>query len=576
MRPSLTQDETIGRAMALAHDVWLEGSRTSSTWSASGQPLRTLPRFDFAEAERRAGVGKALLERAAAIDIDALPHELALTVKVAVDRAEAWSRQADWYWLVFDPLGVGFYALFAPTAYGGGFLLSGLVKEFAALPLASRGDRDRYLGLVSDYADMVRQLLARTEGQAERGIYMPKAQLAQACPLLGGLKAQAMAALKPSPERAGDDAETFLAEVGRRLGEQVAPAYDDFIAFLSGDYASHCSDQVGIGQYPGGREVYETLIKLHTTMELTPDQVHARGHERMASIWKEMDELLNDAGFDGDAKSFVRAAGEDPAWRAEGAEAIAAVFQRYIDRLKPRLEEAFHRQSAAPYHAEALPAALEGSMTFGFYDPPSGDQPAGRYVFNAANVSKSDLCGIASLTYHELAPGHHMHLSRQLEAEHLHPLRKAAFCNAYNEGWAEYAATLAGELGAYEAPQEKFGRLMMDAFLTSRLVVDTGMNVMGWSLEQARDYMREKTFMSEAEIGSEPVRYSCDIPGQALAYKLGDTRIMELREEMREALGNRFDIRDFHEAVLAPGALPLPILADHVRRETERIAKADA
>lgn len=572
MPATYSEDELVGRAMALVHDVWQENAGGASAWSTSGEPLRALPRLDFAEAERRTKAGKALLERAEALDLDALPHELALTVRVAIDRAQAWTRAADWYWLVFDPLGVGFYALFAPTAYGGGFLLSSLAKEFVALPFKARGDRDRYLGLVSDYADMIAQMHARTEGQAERGIYMPKAQLAQAGALLAGLKAQALAALKPSAERAGEGAEAFLAEVDRRLNEEVGPAYDAFIAYLAGDYAAHCGDQVGIGQYPGGPEVYETLVKLHTTMELTPGQVHARGHERMASIWRQMQELLADAGFEGDPKAFVRAAGEDPAWRAEGPEAIAAVFQRYIDRLKPKLDEAFHRQSKAPYHAEALPAALEGSMTFGFYNPPGADQPAGRYVFNAANVSKSDLCGIASLTYHELAPGHHLHLSRQMEAEHLHPLRKAAFCNAYNEGWAEYAATLAGELGAYEQPQERFGRLMMDAFLTSRLVVDTGMNSMGWDLEQARDYMRANTFMSENEIGSEPVRYSCDIPGQSLAYKLGDTRMMELREEMREALGNRFDIRDFHEAVLAPGALPLPILTDHVRRETARIA----
>lgn len=572
MPAPLTRDEMIGHAMALAHDVWLESARTSSILAATGEPLRALPRLDYADAERRADLGRKLLERAEAIDLKALPHELELTVRVAIDRAQAWRRQADWYWLVFDPLGLGFYALFAPTAYGGGFLLSSLVKEFVALPLKSSGDRDRYLGLVSDYADLLHQMLERTQGQAERGIYMPKVQLAQAGKLLTGLKAQALVALKPSPERLGEDGGSFLAEVDRRLEEQVSRAYDGFTAYLDGDYARHCGDRVGISQYPGGRQVYEELVKLHTTMELTPEEVHAEGHQRMASIWSEMGRLLNEAGFEGDPKAFVRAAGEDPAWRAEGAESIAAVFQRYIDRLKPKLAEAFHQGAEAPYRAEALPAALEGSMTFGYYNPPSADEPAGRYIFNAANVSKSDLCGIASLTYHELAPGHHTHLSRQLKAEHLHPLRKVAFFNAYNEGWAEYAATLAGELGGYEQPQEKFGRLMMDAFLTSRLVVDTGMNVLGWDLEKARDYMREKTFMSEAEIGSEPVRYACDIPGQSLAYKLGDTRMLELREEMRETLGNRFDIRDFHEAVLKPGALPLPILTDHVRRETERIA----
>ena len=152
-------------------------------------------------------------------------------------------------------------------------------------------------------------------------------------------------------------------------------------------------------------------------------------------------------------------------------------------------------------------------------------------------------------------------------------MRRKSFVNAYNEGWAEYAATLAGEMGMYPEPEERFGRLMMDAFLTCRLVVDSGMNALGWTLEQARDYLRENSFMPEKEIRSETVRYSCDIPGQALAYKLGDTALYEMREAMRTALGNRFDIRDFHDAVLKPGALPLPLLRQHVEARTRALAE---
>jgi uncharacterized protein (DUF885 family) len=193
-------------------------------------------------------------------------------------------------------------------------------------------------------------------------------------------------------------------------------------------------------------------------------------------------------------------------------------------------------------------------------------------MFNGPNLSAGPLNNIGALNYHELVPGHHFHLATQNENETLHPLRRKTFINAFNEGWAEYAATLAGEMGMYPKTEEKFGRLMMDAFLTCRLVVDTGMNTLGWSLEQARDYMRENAFMPETEIRSESVRYSCDIPGQALAYKLGDTVLLEARETMRAALGNRFDIRDFHDAVLKPGALPLSVVKENVEAETARIA----
>jgi len=570
MSKTLNQDELIGRAMTLVHDTWREASRGITP----GEPIRVLPRVDFAESQRRSKVGKALLEQGGQIDLDLLPHELALTVRVALSKATNWSREEEWYWLVFDALGAEVPAMFAATPYGGGILLGSLLNNFSTLPVHSRGDRHRYLGLLADYAELIGQLHTRTVGQEERGIFMPRAQLLQSGPLLIGLKAQAMAVLKPLPERAGAGAEEFLAEVDRTLHGEVAAAYDAFIAFLAGDYAGRCGDTVGLGQYAGGPEVYEALVKTHTTMNLIPAQVHARGLERMTSIWRQMKEVLDGLGFEGDPKAFVRAAADDPQWRARTPEAIAAVFQRYIDRLKPKLEQVFHMQSPTPYHVEALPAALSGSMTFGYYDAPTPERPSGRYLFNAKNLAESDLCSIASLTYHEMAPGHHTHISRQFDAQHLHPLRKRASFTAYNEGWAEYAATLAGELGGYEAPQEHFGRLMMDAFLTSRLVVDTGMNALGWDLETARQYMRDFTFMNEVEIRSESVRYSCDIPGQSLAYKLGDTHMLEMREKMRARLGDRFDIRDFHEAVLKPGSLPLSILADHVQRETERIAGA--
>ena len=150
-------------------------------------------------------------------------------------------------------------------------------------------------------------------------------------------------------------------------------------------------------------------------------------------------------------------------------------------------------------------------------------------------------------------------------------MRTHSFVNAYNEGWAEYAATCAGEIGMYERPEERYGRLVMDAFLTCRLVVDTGMNALGWPLERAREYMRAHSGMAETEVLSETLRYSCDLPGQALAYKLGDTQIMALRERMRGALGPKFDLKSFHSAVLGPGALPMTDLEWHVDWQIEQL-----
>jgi uncharacterized protein (DUF885 family) len=192
--------------------------------------------------------------------------------------------------------------------------------------------------------------------------------------------------------------------------------------------------------------------------------------------------------------------------------------------------------------------------------------PDGVYYFNGTHLSERTLATMPSLIYHELIPGHHFHFASQKENKLLHPLRQNSFFNAFNEGWAEYAAGLAGEVGLYSDPHERYGRLLMDAFVVARLVVDTGMNALGWSLEQARAYMREHTALSEAEIASESLRYSTDIPAQGLAYKLGEIKVKTLRDRARSALRDRFDIRDFHDAVLGSGGMPLDVLEWHVSR----------
>jgi uncharacterized protein (DUF885 family) len=279
-----------------------------------------------------------------------------------------------------------------------------------------------------------------------------------------------------------------------------------------------------------------------------------------------MKALLLKIGFQGTPEDYLAAVERDPAWRATGEQALGAVFERYIDRIAPHIPDYFDFRPEAPHGVAALPSAFAGSMTFGYYDAPNPDNPVGRYLFNAENLAHNALANIAALNYHELVPGHHFHIASQRENKLLHPVRSNSFVNAFNEGWAEYAATLAGEMGMYESPEEQFGRLMMDSFLTCRLVVDTGMNALGWSLEQARDYLRDNAFMPETEIGTETLRYSSDIPAQSLAYKLGEHYLVACREKMRARLGDKFDIRAFHDSVLMPGALPLPLVGENVER----------
>jgi uncharacterized protein (DUF885 family) len=271
-------------------------------------------------------------------------------------------------------------------------------------------------------------------------------------------------------------------------------------------------------------------------------------------------------GFEGTALEFVTELQADPRFFAESPEEVEETFMGYIHRIEPHLGDYFKTQPEAAYGVRRLPLASEPGMTYGYYNPPSPDDPVGYYNYNASGLPTRNLVWAGSLIYHELLPGHHFHIATQDENESLQDFRKKYSVGAFTEGWAEYAASLGIEIGVYETPYELYGRYIGEMFLASRLVVDTGMNAMGWSLEEARAYMRQYVIQSEAEIDSETLRYSTSIPAQALAYRLGYEKIWELRHKAEAALGDRFDIREFHDVVLSDGAKPLPVLEAKVDR----------
>jgi len=564
----------IETARAIADEAWKELQRSPYIRHQVGIAPVRMPDISLEEVQRHSAVGCALVRRLDHVNFSELPHEIKLTLRLVRFRALTWSKEADWYWTVVDPLGVGFFGMFLPTAYCGGLLLNTVNALLASFRFLESGDVDRYFALVTDYGRLVEQFAARTIAQAERGMRMPKAQVEPARSLLTGFKSGLRDALGVTPERLGDlMKEGIVAELERRIVKDVEPAYDRAIGALSDNYFERAPETVGLGQYAGGEQIYADLVKVHTTLDVSPEEVHARGHRRMSEIAASMSTIRNELGFDGNEATFAAHLNQQASWRAHTTEGVAAFFQRYIDRLKPRIAEYFELLPRAPYGVASLPEALEGSMTYGYYAVPRGERPEGRYLFNSANLTKQPLYTLGSLTYHELVPGHHLHLATQQENTSLHPFNRYSFVNAYSEGWAEYAATLAGEMGMYEQPEERYGRLVFDAFLTCRLVVDTGMNSMGWSLERAREYMRKHTAMTEAENRSESLRYSCDIPGQSLAYKLGDLHVLMLRARMKRALGEDFSIKAFHAAILGPGALPLQDLEWHIENEIERLTR---
>jgi uncharacterized protein (DUF885 family) len=564
-------DANLNMGLRIADDAWNELRNRITVQRRLGVTPAALPDISLAEAQRRSEIGRALLTRLDSIEHENLPHDLALTLRLVAFRARTWAREADWYELAADPLGVGFFALFYPTAYCGGQLLNLVHRQLASFPFHGSGSTDHYLALLADYAGLVEQFAIRTADQADRGIRMPKVQVLQARDLLRAFKAGARQAIGVTPERVRTGfAQTFLREVELRITSVVESAFESVLRLLGDDYFAAAPEAVGMGQYPGGPELYRELVRLHTTLELAPEEIHERGLARVGELEDAMERVRGQLGFRVGNAEFLAHLSNDVRWRASTPTAVAAVFQRCLDRLAPHFSENFAISPRARCEVTPLPASLQGAMSYGYYEAPRRDIPVGRYLFNAANLMAQPVIRLAGLTYHELMPGHHLHLATQQENEFLHPFRQYSFVNAYNEGWAEYAATLAAELGLYEQPEERYGRLLNEALLACRLVVDTGMNAFGWSLQRARGYLRQHSGLPEAEIDSETVRYSCDVPAQALAYKIGDAHILSLRERMRAALRAEFRLKTFHSAVLGPGALPLLDLQWHVEHEIAR------
>jgi len=276
--------------------------------------------------------------------------------------------------------------------------------------------------------------------------------------------------------------------------------------------------------------------------------------------------IRDELGFTGTAREFHDQLKLDERFIAQKPEDVEARFMEFIARIEPLIDGYFKKMPQAAYGVRRLPLAAEAGMTFGYYNPPTVADPVGYYNYNGSDLKNRSMVGAGSLIYHELLPGHHFHLATQQENESLQDFRRNYSVAAYTEGWAEYAASLGIEMELFSTQYDMYGRYIMEIFLASRLVVDTGMNYLGWSLDQARAYMSKHLFHSDVEIASETLRYSTSMPAQALAYRLGYEKQWELRRKAEAALGENFDIREYHDVVLSDGAKPMVVLESKVDR----------
>jgi len=432
-----------------------------------------------------------------------------------------------------------------------------------------------YEGLI-EYLRGVPELLHEVRTRLEKGLAMgvvpPKVTLAD---VAAQIEAQAPASVDESPllqpfEQMPEsipaaDRERLRATARQVIADEVIPAYRDLATFWTETYLPATRDDISLSSLPGGQEWYAYNVRQMTTTDLTPAEIHEIGLKEVKRIRGEMEQVIADSGFDGTFDEFLELLRTDPQFFFDTPEELLSAYRDIAKRIDPQLVTMFGKLPRLPYGVVPVPEYSQKSQTTAYYQPGSleGGRP-GYFTANTYDLASRPSWEMEALTLHEAVPGHHLQLSLAQELEDVPEFRKHMGTTAFVEGWALYAESLGEEMGFYEDPYSKFGQLTYEMWRAIRLVVDTGIHSMGWTRQQAIDFFEKNTGKATHDIEVEVDRYIV-WPGQALAYKIGELKIKELRAYAEQELGDDFDIRAFHDTVLEDGAVPLDVLDHHVR-----------
>ena len=348
------------------------------------------------------------------------------------------------------------------------------------------------------------------------------------------------------------------------IEEAVVPAYRKLLSFYLQDYAPKCRTVEGITRLPGGEAFYEYLLRFFTTTDMSAREIHELGISEVARIRVEMEAIIEDSGFDGSFADFLHFLRTDPRFYTDEPEDLLEKTSRIAKRMDGQLPRLFGTLPRLPYDIKEIPASIAEKTTGAYYSPAPGDgRTPGSYYVNTSLLDSRPLYVLEALSFHEAVPGHHLQMALALEMD-IPDFRRQLYHSAFGEGWALYSEALGAEVGFFTNPYSDFGRLTYEMWRACRLVVDTGLHAFGWTRQQAIEYMASRTALSLHEVTAEVDRY-ITWPAQATSYKIGELRIRALRQQAENELGKRFDLRDFHDQVLANGSVPIAVLESLVR-----------
>lgn len=452
-----------------------------------------------------------------------------------------------------------------PMSQRGG--VQSLDSTAESLPLSTVQDYDDWLARMSSVDQVIKQTMALTNAGIKEGYVSPKI-LMQRIP--DQIAAQLVENAQESPFYSAFEnlPESFSEEDRKRLqksakeviDKKIVPAYRNFNRYFSNTYLPASRDSIGASSLPNGEAFYEYRARKYTTTSKTPDEIHRIGLNEVARIRVDMQLVIDEVEFDGDFAEFLHFLRTDPQFYYDDPQALFDGYLAICKRIDPELVNLFGKLPRMPYGLRAIPASIAPDTTTAYYMRPAADgSRAGYYYVNLYRPDVRPTYEMEVLSVHEAMPGHHLQIALQMELPDMPAFRRYSGFTAFTEGWGLYSESLGYDLGLYKDPYSRFGALTYEMWRAVRLVVDTGMHYKGWTRQQAIDFFKDNAAKTELDIINEIDRY-ISWPGQALAYKIGQLKILELRKKAEQMLGKNFDIRAFHDQLLGGGALPLEIL----------------
>ena len=545
----------------LLNEEWNKGIVENPEWATRLGDNRFNDKLNDASFEmilERHDDSRTLLQKVELIDRSDLDKEDQLNYDLYINRIKQSIE------------GYAFQSYLMPIDQMGGIQI-GFAGISSYMPFKSKKDYNNYLSRLKAFPEKVSQTIDLMIRGSDSGWLPPKIVLS-AVP--EQISSQFNAPLDESPlfepfkefpeSIETDEQQKLIDHVKIVLRDEVYPAYRSLHTYFTEKYLPNCRESIACSDLPNGMDYYRYQIRSYTTTDLTPEEIHQIGLDEVARIRKEMSIVINSSDFDGEFDEFLNFLRTDPRFYYDTEEELLDGYRVICKKADAQLPKFFGRLPRLPYGVKAIPDYQATASPTAYYY--SGNQKAGRSGYFMANTYKLESrpkYEMEALSIHEAVPGHHLQIALAQELDNIPMFRRYAGYTAFVEGWGLYSEKLAEEMGFYEDPYSKFGQLTYEMWRACRLVVDTGMHALGWTRQEAIDFMASNTAKTKNDIQVEIDRYIA-WPGQALAYKIGELKIIELRNRAEEKLEHDFNIRDFHDVVLGSGAVPLDILEKHV------------